>query len=355
MSRAAAIAWAAALGTVLHDRRVTPMLVPRPGAPPSPVTAIVPARDEEAAIEATLRALAGQAAQVVAVDDQSRDGTRAAMARVPGIEVIDGAPPPAGWTGKAWACHQAVARATSPWLLFVDADVRLLDGTVAALLAFAADRGARGATVFPFLETGSVAERAVLPLAGALMETAVIPGWAARAAWTDVAIGVGGCLLVERAFYEALGGHEAVRGEVVDDLALARAAKRAGHLLPWARGDHAVRLRYYTGARDMWQGWRKNASHAWGGSIPAAMAGGALVQWAVLAPWWALARRRRSGAAGVALQAATLLEVLRATDIPRPYALAAPAAAAFVGAVGLQAVLDRLSGRATWRGRPLAG
>ncbi len=354
MHRLAAAAWAAALATVLHDRRTTPSLRPLPGAPPAPVSVIVPARDEEHAIEATLRALAGQAAQVIAVDDESRDGTRAAMGRVAGIEVIDGAPPPPGWLGKSWACHQALQRATQPWLLFVDADVRLAPGAVAALVAFARTRGASGATAFPFLETGSVAERAVLPVAGALMETAIIPGWAARASWTDVAIGVGGCLLMERALYDRLGGHAAIRGQVVDDLSLARAAKRAGRLLPWARGEELLRLRYYRGAADMWRGWRKNASHAWGESLPLAFVGGAVMQTVLLAPWHGMARRRPVGVLGVALQVATLREVCRSTDIPPHYALAAPVGAVFLGAVGIQAIVDRVRGRAVWRGRRLA-
>ena len=351
----AALGWAGALATVIHDRRTVPQLRPLRGGPPAPVTAIVPARDEEESIAATLRALVPQVRQVVAVDDESRDGTRAAMGGVDGVEVIDGTPPPPGWLGKPWACQQAVMRADQPWLLFADADVRFAPGAVAALLEFARSHGAPGATAFPFLETGSRIERAVLPVAGALMQIAIIPSWVARAPWSNVAIGVGGCLLIEREFYESIGGHAARRGEVVDDLALARAAKRAGRMLPWARGEALLRLRYYRGAADMWRGWRKNASHAWGGSIPAALAGGVVLQTALLAPWLAAARGRRAGLAGIALQAATLAQNLRSTDIPAGYALCAPVGAVFLGAVGQQAVIDRLRGRAQWRGRPIAG
>jgi chlorobactene glucosyltransferase len=238
-------------------------------------------------------------------------------------------------------------------LLFADADVRFAPGAVSALLEFARSRDAPGATAFPFLETGSRIERAVLPVAGALMQVAIIPSWVARAPWSNVAIGVGGCLLIEREFYESIGGHAARRGEVVDDLALARAAKRAGRLLPWARGEALLRLRYYRGAADMWRGWRKNASHAWGGSISTALIGGAVLQTVLLAPWVAAARGRGAGFAGVALQAATLAQVLRSTDIPVRYALCAPVGAVFVGAVGQQAIIDRLRGRAQWRGRTI--
>ena len=313
----------------------------------------MPARDEEQTIASTLRALVPQVKQVVAVDDESGDGTRAAMAGVAGVQIVDGTPPPPGWLGKPWACQQAVAQADQPWLLFADADVRFAPGAVAALLDFARSRHAPGATAFPYLETGSRIERAVLPVAGALMQVAIIPSWAARAPWSPVAIGIGGCLLIERDFYEELGGHAARRAEVIDDLALARAAKRAGRLLPWARGEALLRLRYYRGGADMWRGWRKNASHAFGGSIPAALVAGAAMQTLLLAPWAAALRGRRAGRLGVALQAATLAQVIRSTDIPVVYALCGPAGAAFIGAVGQQAVIDRLRGRAQWRGRSI--
>jgi hypothetical protein len=164
---------------------------------------------------------------------------------------------------------------------------------------------------------------------------------------------------LRRDLYAAIGGHEAVRGEVVEDLALARAAKRAGHLLPWARGEAVFSLRYQKGARGVWHGWRKNAAHAWRGPWPVALAAGAAVMTLVLAPWAALLRgKRAAGLAGVLLQAATLRVSAGATDVGAAYALAAPAAAAFMSAVGLASLVDRVSGRgARWRGRriPPAG
>ena len=355
-ARLAAAAWGAALAVVLYDDRTMPRL--RPGADaPGSVTAVIAARDEEADVGETLRRLTAQhhaPLQVVAVDDESRDGTRAEMEAVEGVEVVAGTTPPPGWLGKPWACHQGVERARGEWLLFLDADVYLEPGGVGALLAFARDEGARGATAFPRLVTGSPAERAVLPLAGVLMQTAVIPAWLARARWSPVAIGVGGCLLVHRELYAAIGGHEAVRGEVVEDLALARAAKRASELLPWARGEAVLSLRYQKGLRGVWSGWRKNAAHAWQGPWPVALVGGTLATTVVLAPWIALLRdgRRAVGLAGVALQASTLRVTAAATDVPAPYALAAPAAALLLGAVGYASLADRLSGRgARWRGR----
>ncbi len=358
MSRLAAAAWAYALLVSLVDERTLPVLGPEdppaPGAPPS-VTAIVPARDEARDVGETLRRLRAQDhpdLQVVAIDDRSGDGTLAAMRAVEGVEVVEGEEPPPGWFGKPWACRQGVERARGEWLLFVDADVRLEPGAVRAALALAARAGQPGATAFPRLETGSVAERVVLPLAGVVVQSAVIPSWLARLPGIDLAIGVGGFLLVRRDLYERVGGHAAVRGEVVEDLALARAAKRAGHLLPWADGRQLIALRYYRGAGEMWRGWRKNAAQAWQAPPLVALLAGAVLGAVVLAPWASLARGRPSGVLGLALQVAALRRAAGATDIPPAYALTGPLAAAFLGAVGAASALDRLRGRGPrWRGR----
>ncbi len=355
VDRLLAVLWSAALALVLRDERTLRGLkaAARPRSATS-VTAIVPARDEERDVGETLRRLAAQdhpGLQVVAVDDESRDATRAAMAAVPGVEVVAGAPLPAGWTGKPWACAQGVARARGEWLLFLDADVALAPGAVGAALALAEDLGASALTAFPRLRTGTAIERAVLPLAAVVMQTAVIPSWAARSPRTDLAIGVGAFLLVRRDAYAAAGGHEAVRGEVVEDLALARNLKRAGHLPAWVRGEDQVALRFYHGAGEMWRGWRKNAARAWAGPAPLAAAGGAAVALVVLAPW-ARAPRSPWGAAALLAQLATLTRALRHTDAGPAWALAAPVGAVFLGAVAAASAWDRAAGRGTdWRGR----
>jgi len=355
VDRLLAVLWGAALALVLRDEQTLRGLAAgaRPRSAAS-VTVIVPARDEERDVAETLRRLAAQDhpdLQVVAVDDESRDGTRAAMAAVPGVEVVAGAPLAPGWTGKPWACAQGVARARGEWLLFLDADVALAPGAVSAALALAEELGVRALTAFPRLRTGTAIERAVLPLAAVLMQTAVIPSWAARSPHTDLAIGVGAFLLVRRDAYAAAGGHEAVRGEVVEDLALARNLKRAGHLPAWVRGEEQVALRFYQGAGEMWRGWRKNAARAWTGPAPLAAAGGVAVAGTVLAPW---ARAPRSAWATAALlaQLATLTRALRHTDAGPAWALGAPVGAVFLGAVAVASGWDRATGRGTdWRGR----
>ena len=361
LARACAAVWIAALALVARDQRTVPQLE-RVAAEarerlPS-VTAIVPARDEQRDVEHTLALLVAQdhpRLQVVAVDDCSSDGTLDAMRRVAGVEVVEGVAPPEGWLGKPWACAQGLARASGDWLLFLDADMRLAPQALSAALAFAIARAGGGATVFPRLETGGAAERIVMPAAGVLMQTAVIPSWAARSRRLDVAIGVGGFLLLERAVYERVGGHTAVRGEIVEDLALSRLVKRDGGLVEWASGGGLVSLRMYHGFAELWHGWRKNAAHAW--PLPAPASAGAALALALLAfgPWASAARGRRAGLLGVLAQVLTVALSRRGSDIPAAYALAAPVGVAFLLAVGVAALWDRARGRpAMWRGRRVA-
>jgi hypothetical protein len=349
-------AWAYAVAVVVADERLTPRLAPGPAAEGS-VTVIVPARDEERDVERTLRGLRASAhadLQVVAVDDESTDGTRAAMRRVEGVEVVAGTPPPGGWLGKPWACAQGARRARGAWLLFCDADVRVAPWTIDAALRLAQEREAAGATVFPGLALESRAERLVMPAAGLLMQTAIVPAWLARRPSSSVAIGVGGFLLVRRDAYDAIGGHGAVREEVVEDLALARALKRAGAPLAWARGDEAVRLRMDHGVRELWTGWRKNAANAWDAPPLATAAGAAAIGAIVWAPWAGAVRRRPIAVAALALQYLALRAPGRALGLPRCYALTAPAGAAFLAAVGAASVLDKMRGHGVrWRGRAL--
>lgn len=356
--RLSAAAWLAALVVVAYDRITLPRLQPPPPREredlPS-VTVIVPARDEERGVEETLALLRAQdhpRLQIVAVDDCSSDGTLVAMRAVSGVEVVEGTAPPEGWLGKPWACAQGFARARGEWLLFLDADMRLAPWTVSAAHRLALERAGGGATVFPRLETGSVAERIVMPAAGVLMQTAVIPSWAARSRRFDVAIGVGGFLLLDRTVYRRIGGHAAVRGEVVEDLALARSVKRTGGLVVWSSAGDGVRLRMYHGLGELWRGWRKNAAHAW--PLPAWASAGAAAALAVVAwsPWVAAARGRAAGVLGVVAQVAVMRESSRSTDVGAPYALTAPLGVAFLLAVGAASLWDRARGRpATWRGR----
>ncbi|HXR37696.1 MAG TPA: glycosyltransferase family 2 protein [Terracidiphilus sp.] len=224
------------------------------------LTVIVPACNEGAAIKATLRSLlasTGLRLEIIAVDDRSTDRTGelmdavAAEARAAGgphgIEVIHNRALPPGWLGKPHAMHLAAERATAPWLLFTDGDVlfdpRALELGLRYALGQKADHVVLGLTLI--LET--------LGEAAMLAAMSVLSQWNIRL-WkvTDPRardfFGAGGFNLVRREVFDRLGGFEALRMEVLEDLRLGWKIKRAGYAQRFALGPGLVRIRWLRGA-----------------------------------------------------------------------------------------------------------
>lgn len=245
---------------------------PRLG-PPDPalarsglVSILIPARDEERGIG---RCVAGALAQgapaleVIVLDDGSTDGTAAILAAVadPRLRVVQGRPLPPGWVGKCNACQQLGEAARGEWLLFLDADTAPQPELVAALLTHAERRGLDLVTVFPFLELGTFWERAVLPPFLALI-AALYPfeRFEQPDVRPDEVLANGQCILVRRAAYQAVGGHGAVRDEVLEDVRLAQAIRRAGYRVGGGEALAYLRVRMYTSGREVAAGLTKNAA-----------------------------------------------------------------------------------------------
>jgi phosphoglycolate phosphatase-like HAD superfamily hydrolase len=240
---------------MLRDLRTVPPGPSGPSDAPS-VSVVVPARDEEASLPgllASLQQLAVRPADVVVVDDGSRDAT-AALAGAAGARVLAAGTPPPDWTGKAWACHLGASATSGELLLFLDADTTLAPTALASLLAAREERGGL-VSVQPYHRT----ERAYEQLSSYFNAVAVLASGAFAAGGPRGSIAFGPCLLTSRVDYLAAGGHEAVRGEVLDDASLGAAYSRAGLPVWCAVGDGSVSMRSYPGGwRQLVAGWTKN-------------------------------------------------------------------------------------------------
>lgn len=247
----------------------------------SGVALLVPVRDEALRLPGTLPGmLAAGAAEVVFLDDDSVDGTAeliertvaalratGALAAGTAVRVLPGAPRPAGWTGKTWACAQLAEATDADVLVFCDADVRLAPHALAGVVAEMVRQRAAVFSVFPRQLVGGRSERLLLPLIVDVVLCVLpfpllsVPVRPARSAATAH----GALLAFTRSGYLRTGGFEAVRSAVVEDVAIARRTRRLGLKLGLALGGDAVRVRMYTGHREVVQGLGRGLVPAAGG------------------------------------------------------------------------------------------
>lgn len=244
------------------------------------MSAVVPARDEAQALEPAIRSLLAQdypALEVIAVDDRSTDETPAILARLAAADArlrvlrVSRLPEAPGggpaWLGKPHALHVGASRARGEWLLFADADV-LHEPTVVSRAMRAALRDGRDhVTLLPRVESSGRLQRAFTSAFGLILVVARRI-WAVPDPRSRASIGVGAFNLVRRALYDRLGGHAALRLEVVDDIALGDAVKRAGGRSEALFADGLVRLRWYPSLGATIRGLTKNGFAAVGYSVP---------------------------------------------------------------------------------------
>ena len=222
------------------------------------VSVIVPARNEEACLAECLGSLAGQSSpdyEVIVVDDHSSDRTRAIAESFP-VRVIAADPLPPGWSGKCNALWTGARVAKGKWLLFTDADTKHAPDSIAQGLQEAQDTGAALLSYSPRQEVHSLAERALMPVIFSELAATYRPKDVCDPK-SPVAAANGQYLLIRRDAYDAVGGHGAVAGAILEDVELAKLVKQAGYRLQFRMSD-IVSARMYRSFPQMWEGWTKN-------------------------------------------------------------------------------------------------
>jgi glycosyltransferase involved in cell wall biosynthesis len=231
--------------------------------PQASLSAIVPARNEERTSARAVASLGEQpeVREIVVVNDQSSDGTAGILqsltAKQPKLRTFEAEPLPPGWVGKNHAAWLGAERAKGDWLLFTDADAVHLPGSAARALADAESFEAALVSYSPEQEMHTWWERALIPFIYCRLSQ-LYSYAAVNRPDSPAAAANGQYLLIRRDAYEQIGGHAAVRGEVLEDVALARLAKSAGFRLHFGPGDGICRVRMYASFGAMWEGWTKN-------------------------------------------------------------------------------------------------
>jgi glycosyltransferase involved in cell wall biosynthesis len=249
------------------------------------ISAIIPARNEEASIARVVASLAEQPeiGEIIVVDDESTDGTGAILAelasRISRLKILSTGSLPAGWVGKNYAASIGAEAATGDWLLFTDADTYHLRGSARRALSDAVDHDAVLVSYSPEQETETFWERALIPFVYCRLALRFSFARINDPKQPDAAAN-GQFLMILRDVYEAVGGHAAIAGQILEDVALARRVKREGYGIYFTAPMGIVRTRMYRSFGAMWQGWTKNLYPLMGGKPL-----GVFVELADVLPW----------------------------------------------------------------------
>ncbi|HEV2102216.1 MAG TPA: glycosyltransferase [Candidatus Acidoferrum sp.] len=236
------------------------------------VSAVVPARNEEAVIAACVESLAVQKGitEILVIDDQSSDRTaeivRALSSRYSNVRLLATTELPAGWVGKNNAVWIGARESRGDWLLFTDADAVHAADSADKALAIAAENDAALVSFSPEQVMETWYEKAVIPYVFTRLNK--------RFRFADVndpesaaAAANGQFILIRRDAYDTIGGHASIAGEVLEDVALAARVKAAGYGLWFGSGKGIVSVRMYSSFRAMWEGWKKNLYALIGGNL----------------------------------------------------------------------------------------
>jgi chlorobactene glucosyltransferase len=334
------------------------------------VSILVPARNEAHNIKACVDSLLSQDYpdfEVIVLDDQSTDETSAILAEYKKVDsrmqVLEGAPLPEGWLGKPWACHQLYQAASGDLILFTDADTRHAPNTLRDSISALIAEGADLVTAFPKEEVVSLGERLLVPIMGWGIFTFVPLRLAQKMRIPSLCITIGQFMLFRRKAYEAIGGYEGIRCEIVDDISLGRKIMSSG--LEWRLmdGTHHVNCRMY---RNFWEavgGFSKSLFAVFDYRILPFFAGWAIVGTAFLMPVVALVSRWARhpltampldyAAGSVVISILLYMIAYRRFRFPAYLVFYYPVSLALFIAVAIRSFFQTARGTSTWKDRPL--
>jgi len=340
------------------------------------ISVCVPARNEERNIRRCVEALLAQTYpifEIIVLDDRSMDATweilRALARKNDNLKVINGSVLPPGWAGKPYALIQTVKKARGKWLCFVDADTFVAPDALTAVYAKSLDCQADLFTIFTKQIMLTFWERTVLPLVMMALSVGFSPRKVNDPRRKD-AIANGQFIFIKRAVYDAVGGHEAIKGSIVEDKDLAVLVKNSGYRLVVADGQKVASTRMYTSFPEMWEGWTKNIYLGLRDDLGLLLLGvfGAFLAFAaaLLLPFWVIWGVYLTGAIGGLVGRVVLIEAIllwvyliiwrvlaaRGMGIPIWYALTIQLGAFVFAAMMLTSAWNVLSGKGVvWKGR----
>ncbi len=240
---------------------------PRPDPEPPPhVTILIPAKDEGERIGTCLQSALSQDYpnfDVIAIDDRSKDRTGAVMdelaaadGRLSVVHIQEGTLAP-GWTGKNNALYTGVKKAKGDWFLFVDSDVILQPQAVRKTLTVSAYKRYDLLSLLPECESHTIWESSLVPLCSAAAATMYLISLSNDDKKKNITFANGQFMLMPRASYEAIGGHETVKDRFCEDTEFARIMKSRGMRIRVGWGGDLVAVRMYSSLPAIIKGWSR--------------------------------------------------------------------------------------------------
>ncbi len=341
------------------------------------VSIIVPAKDEQETLAGCLETLCAQDYpnfEMVIINDRSSDGTetiaRAVCDRDSRARLINITELPPGWTGKTHALHVATREAAGDWFWFIDCDTRHHPSALSIMLEYARRERAALVSTLPELRCETFWEKVLQPLEGIVLMRS-FSQLAVNDDRSKVGFANGQCILAEREAYQAVGGHDAVRGRFVEDIYMAKNVKASGRPIRLAIATEISSTRMYTSLEQIVRGWSRILYDALGRRIAPLIEKIAEPLFfsqtgdvALLAAALMLLCGLRTPFAWTLLGCSASHQVLKTTMLYRLYRLTAPKTARYAGWYALAGVVSAwisfdairacLTGRVTWRGTQYA-
>jgi chlorobactene glucosyltransferase len=248
---------------------------------------LIPARNEEAVIETVTRSACNQTytnIEVIVADDKSEDNTVSILKLLQQefpekLKIIEVNEKPDSWLGKPWACHTLSKSATGDIYMFIDADTELSEDIAGKIVSEFNSNDIGMITLWPEQILKTYSENTILPLIYFALLTLLpvqyvhrkprwMPSFVYRSFSPLFAAACGQCIAFRKESYKKINGHESVKSEIVEDVALAKAVKGKGIHMRMYSGIRSIKCRMYTTEKEIFQGFRKNFLAGFNYNIP---------------------------------------------------------------------------------------
>jgi cellulose synthase/poly-beta-1,6-N-acetylglucosamine synthase-like glycosyltransferase len=338
------------------------------------IAVIIPARNEVENITKCLHSLAEQSypvdkMQIVLVDDGSTDDTVAIAKTVEMntilIRFIEAGTLPEGWLGKPHACWQGARSTEADWLCFLDADTQTHPDCLVTAMQTALTEQADLLSLHPAQEMRGFWERLLMPIP---FMTLMILMDAKRINDPNypTAMANGQFILIKQEVYQSVGGHEAIRDTILEDVALARQVKSSGYSIKLFGGDKLIQTRMYSEFWPLWEGIARGGSELFGVPVTSLAVVNAFFAsfFPIAYPIWRTLVALNSStysaviSAGLAVLGTLfwytfMARGLKQYKVPYTYLLLIPLSNLIVAVINIDGLARRLRKNRKWKGRVL--